>query len=104
MSFAENLIELRKYNNLSQEELAEKLEISQRSLSKIETGRNFLTAETLEKLLTAFNMTPSELFEFEHLSPQEVLVDEIYQYIDSIKDDNSALTILYKITKSLTKK
>ena len=48
------IYELRKQMNISQEELAEKLEISQRSLSKIETGQNFVKSNTLEKLLTAF--------------------------------------------------
>ena len=38
------------------EELSEKLGISQKSLSKIETGRNFLTSETLEKLLLIFDL------------------------------------------------
>lgn len=33
------IYELRKQQNISQEELAEKLDISQRSLSKIETGK-----------------------------------------------------------------
>ena len=36
--FKDNLIALRKLNNLSQEELAEKLKISRQTLSKYETG------------------------------------------------------------------
>lgn len=36
--FADNLIELRKLNHLSQEELAEKLNVSRQTLSKWETG------------------------------------------------------------------
>ena len=36
--FAENLIELRKLNNLSQEELAEKLGVTRQTISKYETG------------------------------------------------------------------
>lgn len=96
--------ELRKSLNISQEELAEKLDISQKSLSKIETGRNFLTSETLEKLLIAFNMKTSELFDFDHLDSQENLLEEIYNYIATIKNDENALKILYKITQSLAKR
>lgn len=96
--------ELRKCLNISQEELAEKLDISQKSLSKIETGRNFLTSETLEKLLIAFNMKTSELFDFDHLDSQENLLEEIYNYIATIKNDKNALKILYKITQSLAKR
>lgn len=38
MSFADNLMELRKLNNLSQEEIAEKIGVSRQTLSKYETG------------------------------------------------------------------
>lgn len=36
--FQDNLISLRKLNNLSQEELADRLNISRQTLSKYETG------------------------------------------------------------------
>ncbi len=36
--FRENLLQLRKINNLSQEELAEKVNVSRQTLSKWETG------------------------------------------------------------------
>lgn len=36
--FGENLIELRKFHNMSQEELAELIGISRQTLSKYETG------------------------------------------------------------------
>ncbi len=41
----------RKKNNLSQEQLAEKMGIATNSLSSIETGNSFMTVNTLEKLL-----------------------------------------------------
>ena len=90
--------------NISQEELAEKLEISQRSLSKIETGQNFVKSNTLEKLLTAFDISCNELFNFEHLNTSENLIDEIYKNIDSIKNNDYLVVILYKITKALAQK
>lgn len=40
--------ELRKAKHLSQEKLAEMLDISQNALSYIEMGENFFTSETLE--------------------------------------------------------
>ena len=40
MSFAGNLMELRKVNNLSQEEIAEKIGVSRQTLSKYETGES----------------------------------------------------------------
>lgn len=98
------IFELRKRLNISQEELAEKLDISQKSLSKIETGRNFLTSETLEKLILALNVEITELFDFNHTDKKENLLDEIYKYIDNIKNDERDLITLYKIVQALGKK
>ena len=38
--FADNLVELRKYHALSQEELADKIGVSRQTLSKYETGES----------------------------------------------------------------
>ena len=98
------IFELRKRLNISQEELAEKVDISQKSLSKIETGRNFLTSETLEKLTLALNVEITELFDFNHTDKKENLLDEIYKYIDNIKNNEKDLITLYKIVQALGKK
>lgn len=90
--------ELRKSKHLSQEKLAEMIDISQNALSYIETGENFFSSETLERLLNALEVEPSELFEVKHLQKNEDLLEEIVQMLknnpDKIKD-------IYKITKSL---
>ena len=98
------IFELRKRLNISQEELAEKLDISQKSLSKIETGRNFLTSETLEKLTIALDVEITELFDFNHTDKKINLLDEIYRYIDNIKNNEKDLITLYKIVQALGKK
>lgn len=98
------IYELRKQQNISQEELAEKLDISQRSLSKIETGKNFIKSNTLEKLLSAFDINCSELFNFEHINTPDNLLDEIQNHINIIKKNENLLVILYKITKALSQK
>ena len=98
------IFELRKRLNISQEELAEKLDISQKSLSKIETGRNFLTSNTLERLTIALNVEITELFDFDHTDKKENLLDEIYKYIDNIKNNEKDLITLYKIVQALGKK
>ena len=98
------IAELRNQLNISQETLSEKIDINQKSLSKIETGQNFLSAETLEKLLPALGVTCAELFDFDHLAPSQNLVNDIYNYIDTIKNDENSLMILHKITQALAKK
>ena len=47
----------------TQEKLSEMADISQRALSSIEIGENFITAETLDKLLAALDITAEDLFE-----------------------------------------
>lgn len=45
-----NIKHYRQLKGYSQEEFSEMLNISQQTLSRIERGINFLTAETLEKI------------------------------------------------------
>ncbi len=56
-----NIKNLRKSNNLTQEEFAEKIDISIQGLSNIERNRYQPTAETIDKICKAFKITPYEL-------------------------------------------
>lgn len=94
---------MRLNRGLTQEQLAEAVDVSQRTLSGIEIGENFVTAETLDKLISALNTTSEELFATNHLKNQEELVDEIIQNIHSIATNPSKLDILYNVTKCLMK-
>lgn len=64
MSFADNLIELRKYHNLSQEELAEKIGVSRQTLSKYETGESLPDIEKCKLLADAFGVTVDDIINF----------------------------------------
>jgi transcriptional regulator with XRE-family HTH domain len=55
---------------LTQEQLAEAVDVSQRTLSGIEIGENFVTAETLDKIIKALNTTTEELFATNHLKEE----------------------------------
>lgn len=88
---------------LTQEQLAEKVDVSQRTMSGIEIGENFVTAETLDKIINALNTTSEELFATEHLKEQEFLVEEIQNDIKMISQDPQKLETLYNIVKSLKK-
>lgn len=57
MSFADNLRELRKENNLTQEELAELLEVSRQSVSKWEQGIGYPEVEKLLILSEKMNVS-----------------------------------------------
>ena len=91
--------ELRKRNGLSQEKLAEKLDISQNAMSFIENGKNFITSDTLEKLLTVFEVEPEELFNFKSFQPRTDLMREIISMLEKQPDK---ITDIYKITRALT--
>jgi transcriptional regulator with XRE-family HTH domain len=53
--------EWRKYHNLSQEKLADRVSITQAYLSKLETGRAGYTQELLEVLADALRCEPADL-------------------------------------------
>ncbi len=60
--FGENVKFYRKKLGLSQEQLAERLEISTNHLSVIETGTKFVTYKLLEKIIKELQVLPSSLF------------------------------------------
>ena len=65
MSFAENLIELRKYHNFSQEELAEMIGVSRQTMSKYETGESLPDIKKCKQLANAFGVTVDDLISYE---------------------------------------
>ena len=90
--------EIRKQHHLSQEKLAELVDISQNALSYIENGENFFTAETLEKIITALEIDPNELFDFGHLKNNSELIDEINNMLNKKK---KKIPEFYKILKAI---
>ena len=91
---------LRAKYGFTQEDLAEKMQIATRTLCGIENGENFVKAETLAKFCEVFNITCSELFAFDHIKPQEDLINEILQDVKSLKSREKIET-LYKIVKAI---
>lgn len=94
---------MRQNRGFTQEQLAEAVEISQRTLSGIEIGENFVTADTLDKIMSALDTTSDELFAVEHLKSSSELIKEISSDIKKFSKDPEKLEILYKVTKSLLK-
>lgn len=90
--------EIRKKKGLSQEKLAELIDIEQNTLSCIETGNNFCTAETLEKIINALEVEPAELFNFGHQKDNETLLIEINSMLNKTPDK---IPEVYKIIKAI---
>lgn len=63
--FSDNLIELRKYHNLSQEKLAEKINVSRQTLSKYETGESLPDIEKCKSLADVFGVSVDDLISYD---------------------------------------
>ena len=61
MNLGENLKKLRKEYNLSQEQLAEKLNISRQAISKWESGKAYPDIDNLILLRDIFNTTIDDI-------------------------------------------
>ncbi|MFP3042424.1 helix-turn-helix domain-containing protein [Treponema primitia] len=67
-----NIKRFRNSRNLSQADLAEKLDISVNFLSNIENGNKWISPQTLVKFASALNIEPFELFKPEAALPPDV--------------------------------
>lgn len=61
MNFAENLKQIRREHRLSQEDLAEMLDVSRQAVSKWEQGQGYPEVETLLRLSEKLNVSPDAL-------------------------------------------
>lgn len=95
----EKIKRVRKKRGLTQEQLAELIDISSRNLSNIELGQNFPKAETLERILKSLDITTEELFANEHIKSPKELLENIYACLDNVKSDNLKLEKIYKMIK-----
>jgi len=90
--------EIRKRKHLKQEQLAEMINIETASLSNIERGKYYPTADNLDKILKVLNVTPRELFDFEHLAPKEELINEMTA---AMNKDTGLTELMYKFFKTI---
>lgn len=91
--------ELRKKNNLTQENLAEFVGIEPVSISNIENGKYYPTAENLDKIITILKTTPEKLFSFGHHQTNDDLLSEINSML---LENQSKMKDIYKIIRALT--
>ena len=89
-TFGTRLKELRKSKGLTQQALAEKANIDDKHLCRIENGKYFPTHATLSKLLNALDLTLEEA----GLNLEQIKINEnptmakALQILNSAKDDN----------------
>lgn len=97
--FGKRIKELRKHKNLTQEQLADIIDLDPKQVCRIENGACFTTFETLEKIANIFGVEISQLFDFSHKQPRERLIQEMNEIFTSAAD--TKIELIYKIVKNL---
>lgn len=93
---------IRQKKGLTQEQFAEKINIGTRTLAGIEIGESFVSAQTIENILNYTKMSFEDFFISSHLRETDVLLKEINQYLEKIKDDRQKIESIYKVIKALS--
>lgn len=75
MKFNEKLIKLRKENKLTQDKLAEKINISRQSISKWENGHGYPDIENLMKISDLYNLSLDELLKDDKKLEKKIIKD-----------------------------
>lgn len=88
---------IRKSKKLTQEKLAELIDIETPSLSYLETGKYAPSIETLQKLSQVLGVKPWEFYYFDEISEEE-MKDEIIKALD---ENQKLLKTIYYFYKSL---
>lgn len=91
MEFNEKLQQLRKQNNLTQEQLAEQLYVSRTAISKWESGKGYPNIESLKCISKLFSVSIDDLLSGDELitlaeTENRSNVDKIYNMIYEIVD------------------
>ena len=92
------LQEIRKNKKLTQEYVAEAINVEISSISNIENGRYFPSAENLDKLLKVLDIKLSEIFLCENFAKKEDLISEM---LNSMQNDEKLTRMMYKFYLSV---
>ena len=95
----EKVKRLRKMRGYTQEKFAEMIDITPRNLNRIESGENFVTADTLDKILSTLSVPADVLFSYEHLKDEKELITDMYGFISKIQSSPNQLEKAYRILR-----
>lgn len=98
--FGKKLRELRRQKNITQEQMAEKIDIKPENYSRIENGLSFPKPENIVKISKALEVEIAELFQFSNIDNYEQALEKI---ISKLKTDEQATAMTYKYLKSMGK-
>ena len=91
--------ELRKQKGITQEQLAEIINIDQRNLSNIECGVTF-PSKSLGAIADALDISLMDLFDFNHTNiNRQMMKDFIQSSLDNLSEHD--IKILYRLIKAM---
>lgn len=93
--------ELRKRKGITQEQLAEKVDLATRYISLIEVGRSSPSLETIENIASTLEVELQDLFDYMHLDPERVTPQELGKSLEEI--DEASRKLLYRIARLMAK-
>lgn len=96
MSLGNNLLNLRKKEGLSQEEVAEKLNVSRQTISKWETDQSQPDFDKIKPICELYHITASELL-FDEKSPDKTTEDITINENDTLRRKKKAFFISLSI-------
>lgn len=99
--FGLRIKELRIKAGLTQAKLAEMVSIDAKHQSCIENGKNFPSADLIEKYAKAFNIEPAELLIISHSKKRSELIKEMTDLLNNAKD--SDLKLAYRLLMDILK-
>ncbi len=103
MKFGDNLKKIRILKKLSQENLAEKVNVSRQSVSKWETGDAYPTMNNLLELCKIFHCKINDLVN-DSIVDQDLLGDEVKTKVVSLKkEEQKKMKVLSKIISLISK-
>ena len=92
------LQDIRKHKKITQERLAEIVGVDTSSISNIENGKYYPSAENLDKIIETLGVMPHEIFLFESNASPDDLMNEM---VTAMKNDKSLIKLMYKFYLSV---
>ena len=90
--FGAFVAQLRKEQNMTQKDLAERLGVTDKAVSKWETGKGFPDVKLLEPLAQALGVTLVELIRSERQQSDHLTVEEAEQVVSQAVDQSQKIT------------
>ena len=90
-----------KQRGLSQERLAELIDVEPRHLSRIEVGKSYPTIDRLERIARVLETSMGDFFDYMHLDNQTARVRNIEEMVKGLPEEYQQ--IVYKIVRAFEK-